>query len=426
MLMKYYYLYFLLFISPLLIAQQTDFSGLYSGNFKHGKFHTDIEFDIKNIHDRYQIKFNSLSQNAFGIPAGDIRISRDTIHFALQSDYYKYEFSCTPFGENKINGALSVDGHRYDFKLNKQTDATKTAVKTKDIRLRSQDLLLYGTIYYPERPNGKAIYLVTSSGDQDRSASRAEALLFAKAGYISFHMDKRGTGISDGNWELATIPELCEDDLHALEFLHQSEKIDYADIGIKGSSQGATKVPYILQKQPKLAFGIAVSCPASTLLESDLNYWRNKNMEHIGKEYIDVSVEMQNTVFQYIASNISKQTLEDKIEQNKSQPWFHHIWIPELDQVEFDKKLNYSPLPYFKNNNAPMLVIEGTQDMIIPSSSLNDIKKVIGSQRNKKTKFISLKGADHQMMLQEVTDFPYWTSLHPDYIKTMFKWIRKL
>ncbi len=44
-------------------------------------------------------------------------------------------------------------------------------------------------------------------------------LLFSKAGYISFHIDKRGTGISDGNWQLATIPELCEDDLHALEFL---------------------------------------------------------------------------------------------------------------------------------------------------------------------------------------------------------------
>ena len=124
-----------------------------------------------------------------------------------------------------MKGTLTVDGSSYDFKLQKEIKSTNTFVKTKDIRLRSQGLLLYGTIYYPEKPNGKAIYLVTSSGDQDRSSSRAEALLFSKAGYISFHIDKRGTGISDGNWQLATIPELCEDDLHALEFLHQSEKI---------------------------------------------------------------------------------------------------------------------------------------------------------------------------------------------------------
>ena len=83
MLMKFYYLYFLLFISPLLIAQETDFSGLYSGNFKHGKFRSDIEFDINKINDHYEVKFNSLSQNAFGIPAGDVRVSGDTIHFCL-------------------------------------------------------------------------------------------------------------------------------------------------------------------------------------------------------------------------------------------------------------------------------------------------------------------------------------------------------
>lgn len=423
--MKFYFLFFLVIITQLLFAQQTDFSGLYNGNFQHGNFSTDIEFDITKANDQYQVRFNSLSQNAFGIPAGDVRIASDTIHFALQSDYYRYDFSCVPYNENLMHGTLSVDGKHFDFKLSKEVNQTKTSVKTKDIRLRSQGLLLYGTIYYPENSNGKAIYLVTSSGNQDRSASRAEALLFAKAGYISFHIDKRGTGISDGNWQLATMPELCEDDLHALEFLHQSEKIDYADIGIKGSSQGATKVPYILQKQPKLAFGIAVSCPASTLLESDLNYWKNTHIELIGKDHIEDASDLQEVVFQYIGANISKQSLEFKIEENKSKSWFHNIWIPDLDQVEFDKKLNYSPLPYFKDNNSPMLIIEGTEDKIIPASSLDEIKKVIGPKKNEKTKFISLKGADHAMMFQGTSDFPYWTSLHPDYMDTMLKWMER-
>ncbi len=421
--MKYFHLYFLVFVSQLLIAQQTDFSGLYNGNFQHKNFSTDIEFEFSKVNDQYQVTFNSLNQNAFGIPAGDVRITGDTIYFALQSDSYRYDFSCAPFSENLMNGTLSVDGKHFDFKLYKEVNESKTTVKTKDISLRSQGLFLYGTIYYPENPNGKAIYLVTSSGNQDRSASRAEALLFAKAGYISFHIDKRGTGISDGNWQLATMPELCEDDLHALEFLHQSEKVDYADIGIKGSSQGATKVPYILQKQPKLAFGIAVSCPASTLLESDLNYWKNTHIELIGKDHIDEASDLQEAVFQYIGANISKQALELKIEKNKSKSWFHNIWIPDLDQVEFDKKLNYSPLPYFKDNTSPMLIIEGTEDKIIPVSSLDEIKKVIGPKKNKKTTFTSLKGADHSMMFKGTSDFPYWTSLHPDYMDTMLTWM---
>ena len=423
--MKFFYLYFLVFVSQLLIAQETDFSGLYNSDFNYGNFSTDLEFEITQTNNKYQVKFNSLSQNAFGIPAGDVRVSGDTIYFALQSDYYRYDFSCEPFGENLMNGTLSVDGNSYDFKLLKDINGNNTSVTTKDIRLRSQGLLLYGTLYYPEKPNGKAIYLVTSSGDQDRSSSRAEALLFSRAGYMSFHIDKRGTGISDGNWQLASLPELCEDDLHALEFLHQSEKIDYADIGIKGSSQGATKIPYILQKQPKLAFGIAVSCPASTLLESDLNYWKNRNVELIGKDHIHEASELQKSVFQYIGANISKQALELKIEENKSKSWFHNIWIPDLDQVEFDKKLNYSPMPYFKNNNSPMLIIEGTDDMVIPPSSLEEIKKIIGPKKNRKSTFTSLKGADHSMMFKGTSDFPYWTSLHPDYMDAMLKWMER-
>ncbi len=43
-------------------------------------FSTDIEFEMTITNKQYQVKFNSLSQNAFGIPAGDVLISGDTLH----------------------------------------------------------------------------------------------------------------------------------------------------------------------------------------------------------------------------------------------------------------------------------------------------------------------------------------------------------
>ena len=72
-------------------------------------------------------------------------------------------------------------------------------------------------------------------------------------------------------------PLYANDDIQAIEYLSQIEKLPLSQIGIKGSSQGATKVPYILSKLPQLGFGIAVSCPGSSLLESDINYWKNRN-----------------------------------------------------------------------------------------------------------------------------------------------------
>lgn len=424
--MRFKYFYLLFFISQILVSQQTDFSGLYQGNFSDGDFQTDLEFDIQSTDDSYLIKFNSLSQNAIGIPAGDIKVENDTLKFALQSDNYRYDFNCHFNKKHELLSILLVDGKSYNFKLIKDTQSQTADFKSKDIRFRSEGLLLYGTIYYPEIHNGKAIYIVTSSGQQDRSASRAEALLFAKAGYISFHIDKQGTGISDGDWQLASIPELCSDDLHALEFLHQSEKIAYSSIGIKGSSQGGAKIPYILKKQPRLAFGIVVSCPASTLWESDLNYWKNRNTDVINSTDISEASELQGAVFQYIAEIIAKDTLEKNIEESRSKPWFDQVWIPQLDEVQFDRKLNYSPLPYYQHNSSPMLVIQGSKDEIIPLNSLKTIEKTIGKSGNHKNQFTELKEANHAMMQVGNSDFPYWQSLHPDYMTTILHWIKKL
>ncbi|MCA0931857.1 alpha/beta hydrolase [Lutimonas saemankumensis] len=419
---NYYYLFLsILGIVQFSQAQKIPEPGVYSGQFKFETFETDLEFDISKINDQYVIKFNSLGQNAFGIPAGDISVKDASLFFALQSDFFRYEFECSSVNDNEMPCQLTVDGRSYDFELNKRNPDTESA-KSKDVRLRSGSNLLYGTIYYPDTPNGKAIYLVTSSGNQDRSSSRAEALLLAKAGYISFHIDKRGTGLSDGNWQLADIPELCGDDLSALEFLHESEKIDYADIGIIGSSQGGAKIPYILKKQPKLAYGVIVSCPASTLLESDLNYWKNRNKTVIGESSIEEASLMQGAVFEYIASNIDKQSLEGKISQYESKNWFHQIWIPNLDEVVTDRKLNYTPLPYFENLSTPLLIIEGGQDQVIPESSLEKIESHIGKKANKKNKYLRIEGADHSMMLRENPDFSYWSSLHPEFFKTVLGW----
>jgi len=424
--MKYIFPLVILFFSQFSFAQQTDFESSYKGVFTFGNFQSDLSLEIKQTKDQYDIQFTSLDQNAFGIPARDIKIHQDSIKFALQSDSYRYEFKGILLNNNVLSMNLMVDGNSYQFELHKEATDDSDGIKSKDIRFRSENLLLYGTVYYPVKPNGKAIYLVTSSGNNDRSASRAEALMFAQNGFITMHSDKRGTGISDGNWQKATMPTLCNDDILAIQYLSQIEKLALKQIGIKGSSQGASKVPYIMSKLPELMFGIAVSCPGSTLLESDLNYWKNRNKTIIDSQYLDEATQMQKSVFQYISGDLSKDKLEVAIQANKYEPWFEFIWIPGPEEVETDLKLNYSPLPYFKQVKQPLLVLQGSMDQVIPTSSLTIIKESIPSYKRSKNKYKMLKGADHSMMFKGESDFPYWQALHPDYTNIMLKWIDKL
>lgn len=424
--LKLYFSLLFIFFTQIVLAQENNIEGSYHGLFKFGNFQTDIGLDVQKTNDTYEILFSSLEQNAFGIPAREIKIAKDSLKFALQSDYFTYLFKGKIVNNNTLSLNLTVDQKSFDFTLFKSNQKASSNLKRKDVRFRSENLLLYGTIYFPEKPNGKAIYLVTSSGNNDRSASRAEAMMFAQNGFIAFHTDKQGTGISDGNWQKADIPTLCNDDIQAIEYLSQIEKLPLSQIGIKGSSQGATKVPYILSELPQLGFGIAVSCPGSSLLESDINYWKNRNKTSIDSSYLEIATEMQKSVFQYISGSLSKKQLQVRIELNKNKPWFEYVWIPALDEVQTDLKLNYSPLPYFELVKQPLIVLEGDMDEVIPDSSLETIKNSVPSENPSRNAYELLKGADHSMMFKGKSDFPYWSTLHPDYMKTMLNWIDQL
>ena len=84
--------------------------------------------------------------------------------------------------------------------------------------MNSNGLQLSGTLWKPQESVQKGLFFVTSSQGNDRSGTNAEAYYFASLGYTVFNYDKRGTGKSEGDWQAATIEELCSDDMNALEF----------------------------------------------------------------------------------------------------------------------------------------------------------------------------------------------------------------
>ncbi len=417
-------LFFILVLCFSAAESQSSIEHNYSGVFRYGNFSTEITIDINQKNDLNQVFFSSPEQNAYGIPAREIAMESDSIEFVLQSDFFRYEFK-GEFQGDSLNMNLSIDKNVYPFVLIRSSAFQEDQFSSRDIRFRSGNLLLYGTLYLPEKPNGKAIYLVTSSGGQDRSASRAEAQFLARQGYITLHSDKRGTGMSDGNWQEAGIPELCMDDIQAINYLSETNSLDYSNIGIKGSSQGASKVPYILSKMPELGFGIVVSCPASTLLDSDLNYWKNRTRKELSEDELNQAAEIQRSVFLFIAGEIPREELSDRIERVRNETWMSKVWVPELDSVRIDQKLNYTPMPFFKQLKQPILVIQGSSDEVIPSHSLKTIQGLT-ENNNRGNRYVELKNADHSMMFQGESDFPYWPALHPGYRSEMLKWLKEL
>ncbi|WP_421801584.1 alpha/beta hydrolase family protein [Flagellimonas sp.] len=399
-----------------------DKTGSFSGIFEYGNFSDKINFEIEQDSASFKVFFSSLEQNANRIPFQVIESIGDSIKFKLQSDFYTYSFKNKWIENNsKLQGVLTVDSITVPYTLEKELLSNNQNPKNEDVSFESNELKINGTIWYPKNKGNKAIIILTSSGNADRSASRAEAKLFAQRGFTTFHYDKRGTGNSEGDWQIATIEELVKDDINAIEFFSDKTGISLTNIGIKGSSQGATKIPYVLNELESLEYGIAVSCPGVSLLESDLNYWKNRNAEIIGNE-IEAATKFQRKVFEFIASKLSRTDLEKAIDNAKSNSWFANVWVPNLDEVQIDKKLLYSPIPYFQRTKQPILILQGTSDEIIPANSHEIISAALAKSGNDNYKTVLLEGASHSMYNIGESDFPYWSKLHPDYLETIENW----
>ncbi len=400
-----------------------DKEGNYRGVITHGNFSDEIDIEIKSDSKDFEAYFTSLAQNAFRIPFQKVEVKGDSISFMLQSDFYAYVFKSKWIeGYTKLQGSLVVDTVTVAFTLDKHTVENVQSLKSEEVTFNANGANINGTIWYPENKSQRALIIVTSSGNSDRSASRAEAMLMARVGMITFHYDKRGTGSSEGDWGAASIDELSADDIEAIKFFSKRSGIPLRDIGIKGSSQGASKVPLILNQLSQLKYGIVVSCPGVTLLASDLNYWKNRNAEALGA-HIDKAAELQGKVFEFIAGLLPQSKLSAAINENQSEPWFKQVWVPDLDQVQEDRKLKYSPIPEFEKTNQPLLIIQGTKDEIIPANSHQLISNALKKANNSQVDTRLLESASHSINYLGVSDFPYWSKLHPDYLKIIQKWI---
>ena len=224
-------------------------SGKYIGIFKKGSFEDSIVFEMERDSTVWKAFFSSLEQNANRIPFRELEVKNDSINFKLQSDFYTYSFKNLWANNNsELRGTLTVDTMKIQYTLSKSLASSKQVPTAEDVSFETNDLKLNGTIYYPSKDTKKALVIVTSSGNSDRSAARAEAQLFAKRGYTTFIYDKRGTGVSEGDWSKASIEELASDDINAIRYFSVKTAISLGNIGIKGSSQGASKIPYILNE----------------------------------------------------------------------------------------------------------------------------------------------------------------------------------
>lgn len=114
-----------------------------------------------------------------------------------------------------------------------------------------------------------AIVLVAGSGrhtrDDDDSGHHTLLVLsdtLNRAGFAVLRYDKRGTGMSTGNYDSATTDDFAADTDAAIDYLLSRPDVDKAKVGIIGHSEGGLIGPITAARDGRVAYLVSLAGPA--------------------------------------------------------------------------------------------------------------------------------------------------------------------
>ncbi len=149
--------------------------------------------------------------------------------------------------------------------------------RREDVRFSNGDVQLAGTLLAPSTP-GKhpAVILVHGSGPENREFILPFARFLLRRGVAVLGYDKRGVGVSTGDWQTASFEVLAGDVVAAFDYLKTRKDIDATRIGLLGVSQAGWIMPLAAVRARDLAFLISISGAGVPAAETTIDQARNE------------------------------------------------------------------------------------------------------------------------------------------------------
>lgn len=249
-----------------------------------------------------------------------------------------------------------------------------TQVVVEDRRFGSGDAELSGTLYLPRAQAPVAAVVVTHSASSPlRTAPLYEHLKTAlpALGIAVFVYDRRGSGQSGSVTAGGDFTVLADDAVAAVASLKSDPRIDPRRVGVWGLSQGGWISALAASRSPEIAFVVSVSAPVVTadvqMMFSSTNHLRANG--HSQAE-IDQMIATRRAVDDYMRGSGTREAAQAMIDAAKTQPWFKYTYMGETVRDRavsgWRREIENDPLANLRAVAAPMLVLYGADDAVVP------------------------------------------------------------
>ncbi len=246
---------------------------------------------------------------------------------------------------------------------------------------QSAGLTLAGTFAAPDgRGPFPAALLLAGSGPLDRdgnikqmslNVSRDLATTLADAGWASLRYDKRGVGVSEGDYLSTGFMDELADAEAARDWLMSRE--DISSVVVIGHSAGALHAAELAGREPAVEGAILLAATAKTGEET--LRWQ---AEQMGDKIVPGPVK---AIMRLFGTDVLKQQ-DGAIKKLKATTTdVSRIQLQKVNAKWMREFIAYDPVPVFEAATAPILAITGSKDVQVDPADLDVITRTVPHAR---------------------------------------------
>ncbi|MCJ8013939.1 alpha/beta fold hydrolase [Paenibacillus sp. KQZ6P-2] len=347
----------------------------------------------------------------------------------------------TPRGKSfRMELRFDQDGELDDLALLRNTPDTylppsydrPRQYKEQRVTVGTESLPLPGILTIPIQPEGKvpAVVLVHGSGPNDLNESSGGGKMFrdiavglANEGIAVLRYSKRTYEYPNRALtpQFTVQEESIDDSLSAVKLLQQNERIDTSRIYVLGHSQGGMLVPKILEEtqDQAIAGGLLLSAPSGSLEDLMLQQYQGILKRAVDNHETEAELERKQAKVQ------TWQTAVDLLHDDEYSKEHLPAIFPLPSAYWWYDIRGYSGPLIARSQHVPLLILQGENDVQVPSSSLKVWKQALDNRTD--VTYKSYPGLNHMYALYDAPstgdEYRYAANVPGTLIKDMANWI---
>ena len=404
----------LLLLSLPSIAQSLE--GSWEGKLKIQGSSLTLRFNFSPQKDGWTGTLDSPDQGAYQIPLDKVEFNENQV--VTQIAQLQLSFT-GKLSEQKIDGTFKQGLLTVPLLLTPtaakelsrpQTPQPPFSYVEEEVDFPSIDpqIQLKGTLTRPKQ-EGKfpALILLAGSGPHDRDQSinghKPFAVLadfYTKQGFAVLRYDKRGVGQSTGDYTQATTSDLAKDAEGAFSFLKDHPRIEKAQIGLVGHSEGGILAPMVAAKQADVKFIVLLAAPGvpgnQLLKKQNEELLSRVNLPNeVKTKHLNFSHQLIDHMTNYGKDKDTLETLNQVIDQLIQQNQLDNEYSPaqrqalkaQMSTAWLIHFIQTDPADYLKKVHCPILAINGTNDLQVDAdTNLKAIERAVSNPQLLTTK----------------------------------------